>query len=273
MTASVPTTTPGQVSDFYDVYNSLLRKYWDDNFHFGYWLDADDGSSVSVATDRFTDIMISKLPVGPGARILDVGCGIGKPAIRLARATGASVLGISINQNQVDEANALAAAEGLADRVSFQVVNALDMPFDDGSFDAALAFESIVHMPRKAALSEIARVVRPGGHIALTDLIRVDAEESTSPAAFMTQSVVRLEDYRELCRDAGIEIDELLDVSAHTDRTYDAMQNGIERSSEEISGKFGPGMMETLKNVMTPFAMGNVIGCAIVAGRRKPVLR
>ncbi|WP_162959312.1 SAM-dependent methyltransferase [Micromonospora tulbaghiae] len=269
MTTQTPGTTPAEVSDFYDVYNSLLRKYWDDNFHFGYWQDEADDSSIAVATDRFTDIMISKLPVGPGARVLDVGCGIGKPALRLAQQTGATVVGISINQQQIDEGNARAVAEGLADRVSFQQANALELPFEDGSFDAVLAFESICHMPRLPALKEMSRVLVPGGRIALTDLIKIEDPDGTAAAAgFQSQALVRYSDYPALTAAAGVEIDELIDVSAHTKRTYAAMAEGISRGTDEIVEKFGPGVVNVLQAVAAPLGPAASVGCLIMAGHR-----
>lgn len=260
--------TPDQVAQFYDIYNQLLRKYWDDNFHFGYWLDDSDDSSIAIATDRFTDLMISKLPVGPGDRVLDLGCGIGKPAIQLVKATGASVLGISINQDQVDLGTARAASEGVSDRASFELADALKLPFDDHSFDAVLAFESIVHMPRMTALREIARVLKPGGRVALTDLFKFDASDATAwEDGFLTPAVPRFSDYQDLVPLAGLEIDELLDVSAHTARTYEVMKDGITRATEEIKATFGPQVIEMLQAVMAPGGpTAEDVGCLIMVG-------
>src|SRR3954470_6701138 len=84
--------TPDEMADFYNALGPLLRMSWGDNFHFGYWDGPSDTSSVEEATDRFTDLLIERLAVGPGDRVLDVGCGIGRPALRLASATGASVV-------------------------------------------------------------------------------------------------------------------------------------------------------------------------------------
>lgn len=67
---------------------------------------------------------------------------------------------------QAARASALAAQQGLADRVSFQVADALQQPFADASFDLVWSLESGEHMPDKERfVSELARVCTPGGRI------------------------------------------------------------------------------------------------------------
>ena len=171
MTSPSPAPPGGQVSDYYSSLGPLLQMAWDDNFHFGYWDGPSDTSSVREATDRFTDLLIERLRVGPGDRVLDVGCGIGKPALRVASTTGAGVLGITIGASfRSRQATEAALAEQMSGRVSFQYADAMAMPFGEASFDAVLAFESINHMHRPTALREIARVLAPGGRLVLTDV-------------------------------------------------------------------------------------------------------
>src|SRR6185436_18029774 len=94
----------------------------------------------------------------------------GAPAVRLAKASGAGVVGISVSEQDVRLANERARTEGVSDRVRFEQANMLALPFPDNTFDHAMALESIVHVPdRMRALREIARVLRPGGRIVLTD--------------------------------------------------------------------------------------------------------
>ena len=67
---------------------------------------------------------------------------------------------------QAARGNELAQAQGLGDRVSFQVADALHQPFEDGQFDLVWSMESGEHMPDKAQfVGELARVCKPGGRI------------------------------------------------------------------------------------------------------------
>jgi tocopherol O-methyltransferase len=67
---------------------------------------------------------------------------------------------------QAARANSLAQEQGLGGTVSFQVADALQQPFEDGSFDLVWSMESGEHMPDKARfVGELARVCMPGGRI------------------------------------------------------------------------------------------------------------
>ncbi|VFQ73747.1 unnamed protein product [Cuscuta campestris] len=99
-------------------------------------------------------------------KIVDVGCGIGGSSRFLARKYSAKCQGITLSPNQAQRAQALADAQGLGERVSFQVADALNQPFPDGEFDLVWSMESGEHMPDKAKfVSELARVAAPGGTV------------------------------------------------------------------------------------------------------------
>src|SRR5712664_1450899 len=71
----------------------------------------------------------------PSTRVLDLGCGIGGPARYLAATFGCRVTGIDLSPSFIDAATWLTARCGLSDRVTFQVGNALHLPFEDAAFD------------------------------------------------------------------------------------------------------------------------------------------
>ncbi|MFI9841277.1 SAM-dependent methyltransferase [Nonomuraea sp. NPDC051941] len=230
MTADFVIPTPEEVGDFYNQANRLIIRFQGGSMHYGYWTGPDDDSDFEQASDRFTDIMIGKVGARAGDRVLDCGCGPGKPGVQLAKATGAEVIGISISTGDVELANARARAEGLQDRVRFRHANMLEMPFEDDSFDHVMAFESIVHIPDRAAvLKEIARVLKPGGRVALTDFITKgappeDPEERQALvdalASWCSAPLVDVADYPGFAEAAGLVIDEIVDVTEHTKYTY-----------------------------------------------------
>src|SRR3712207_3536046 len=130
-----------------------------------------NGWTTAAEQDRFA----AWLGVGPGAHVLDVACGAGGPARRLARRTGGGVLGIDIHEQGVARARELAAQEGLADRVAFEHIDASrPLPLPTASFDAVVCIDAINHLPdRPLTLAEWARVLKPGGRVLFTDPITV----------------------------------------------------------------------------------------------------
>lgn len=124
-------------------------------------------------------------PLKKPKSIVDVGCGIGGSSRYLAKKFGAKCCGITLSPVQAQRAQALAAAEGLADKVSFQVADALEQPFPDGQFDLVWSMESGEHMPDKRKfVSELARVAAPGATIIIVTWCHRDlaaSEDSLRP--------------------------------------------------------------------------------------------
>ncbi len=116
-----------------------------------------------------------KLGVGPGDRLLDLGCGFGRHAYQAAR-LGAEVVGFDAGADEVrkvqDTFGAMCVAGELhaeTARVGAVRGDALRLPFGDSSFDRVIASEVLEHIPDdRSAMSELARVLRPGGTMAVT---------------------------------------------------------------------------------------------------------
>src|SRR5262245_16780530 len=124
-----------EIGKFYDNVTDPYVEAWDGNLHMGYWESDDANCSIAEATERLTDEVLGKLRVNPGQRVLDVGCGIGKPALRLAREREVDIVGVSISEQQIEVANASVRTVPLPSEVSFRVADAMDLPFPDSSFD------------------------------------------------------------------------------------------------------------------------------------------
>jgi demethylmenaquinone methyltransferase/2-methoxy-6-polyprenyl-1,4-benzoquinol methylase len=112
--------------------------------------------------------------VGPGARVLDVATGTGDLALELARrvAPGGSVVGADFAEKMLELARVKAEAVAPAGvELRFEPANALALPYDDDTFDAAtVGFGARNFSDLARGLSEMARVVKPGGHVVVLEI-------------------------------------------------------------------------------------------------------
>jgi demethylmenaquinone methyltransferase/2-methoxy-6-polyprenyl-1,4-benzoquinol methylase len=112
--------------------------------------------------------------VGPGSRVLDVATGTGDLAIELAHrvSPGGEVVGADFAENMLERARGkLAGPEGPGVRPRFEWADAMDLPYDEDSFDAAtVGFGARNFSDLGRGLSEMARVVRPGGRVVVLEI-------------------------------------------------------------------------------------------------------
>ena len=98
----------------------------------------------------------------PETRVVDLGCGLGGPARRLAKVFACRVTGLDLTPEYVEVANLLAERTGLESRVAFVQGDACDTAFDDASFDVVWSQHAAMNIPDKAKLySEAARLLKP----------------------------------------------------------------------------------------------------------------
>lgn len=120
-----------------------------------------------------TEAFLARLDIGPGTRVLDIGCGIGGVSRHVAALSGARVTGVDLTPGFIEVARALSRLSGMEGRTVFHVGSALDLPLPDGGFDLALMIHVGMNIADKARLfAEAARVLAPGGCFALFDVMR-----------------------------------------------------------------------------------------------------
>lgn len=166
--------TPELVNDYYGLCIPFYREFLGDHWHTGWY---DEHGSIGPRDQLRMELLVAQSAgLRPDSEVLDVGCGVGGPAIHLARATGARVRGLTPNAQQLEIARASAARQGLSERVRFELGTADALPHADESFDAVLFFESACHFPdRPRFFAEAWRVLRPGGCLAGEDWLASDA--------------------------------------------------------------------------------------------------
>jgi len=158
-----------RIQQFYDNSSGLWEEIWGEHLHHGYY--GATGREHKERRQAQIDLIEELLAWGgvsqPG-QILDVGCGLGGSSLYLAEKYQAQVTGITLSPVQANRAKVRAESQGLGDRTSFLVADALAMPFADQSFDLVWSLESAEHFPdKKQFLQEACRVLKPGGLLLL----------------------------------------------------------------------------------------------------------
>jgi len=151
---------------------------------------------------------IPDLPEHP--HILDIGCGSGMQTLALARlCPGATILACDIHQPFLDDVNERAEKAGLDDRITTVRVSMDKLSFPAGSFDLIWAEGSAFVMGFREALSSWKRLLKPGGYLALSELVwftRTPTKECREYFAHQYPAMVHEEDARRMIRDAGYSI-------------------------------------------------------------------
>jgi len=129
--------------------------------------------------EAWADIL-KNLELRGDERLLDMGCGRGAVLLAAAkllpngRATGVDIWRADQTDNSQENTLRNAEVEGVADRIDVQTADITDLPFDDESFDVIVSCLVVHNIPgadnRAKAISEAARVLRPGGKLALVDI-------------------------------------------------------------------------------------------------------
>lgn len=122
--------------------------------------------SFTKGTEQEVAYLVEVLDLGPGSRVLDVGCGPGRHSRELAK-RGIQVVGLDVSQRFLE-----LAAEGAPRGAAFVRGDARNMPVAAGSFDAAISIcqggFGLVRGEERRILAEVARVLKPGGAVAAT---------------------------------------------------------------------------------------------------------
>lgn len=166
-----------RIQQFYDASSPLWERIWGEHMHHGYYGRMGTRKLPRRQAQHQTIVELlhwaglgenGTRPEKAIADLLDVGCGIGGSTLYLAQRFGAKATGITLSPVQARRAGERAAEMGLYSRVQFLVADALQMPFEEGTFDLVWSLESGEHMPDKTRfLQECYRVLAPGGTLVL----------------------------------------------------------------------------------------------------------
>lgn len=154
------------IAGFYDRSSLLWEQVWGEHMHHGYYIPENRTDHQQAQIDLI-DQVLSWSGVVTSQNVIDVGCGIGGSSRHIAKKyPGAKVTGITLSPYQAQRATEIASEQNLSNVCSFQVADALQMPFPSESFDLVWSLESGEHMPNKTQfVNELFRVCQPSGKI------------------------------------------------------------------------------------------------------------
>jgi len=155
--------------------------------------------------------------------ILDVGCGIGGSSRRLSHQTGCRVTGIDLSDEYIETAERLTELLNMQQRVTFDAASALELPFDDNSFDGVWSIQMNMNIEDKQSwLEEVYRVIKPGGHAVLYEVCGSKNTPLHFPVPWAQDSTISFlvpsASFRDVITDSGFDID------VWNDKTYLAQQ-------------------------------------------------
>jgi cyclopropane fatty-acyl-phospholipid synthase-like methyltransferase len=164
-----------------ELYAQIRREAFGEDIGQNSWLTSDE-------QDRFFEW----LDLSPEKVLLDVACGAGGPALRIAAATGCSVVGIDVHEQAVMTASSLATQRGLAERAEFRTIDATrSLPFSDASFDAITCIDAINHFSdRPRVVAEWSRLLKVGGRLLFTDPITLTGPLTNAEVAVRSSAGV-----------------------------------------------------------------------------------
>jgi ubiquinone/menaquinone biosynthesis C-methylase UbiE len=166
---------------------------------------------------------VARMGLAAGDRVIDVGCGIGGATRYIAAAVGCRVTGIDLTLEYIAAARELARRTGLDDRIEYRVGSALEMPFEDRAFDAAITLHVAMNIKDRAGLyREIARVLRAGAVFCVYDVMKGNANGTADALAFpvpwaetpATSFLTTPQEMQALLVDAGFDVEEVEDRTA-----------------------------------------------------------
>ncbi|MEJ2347530.1 MAG: class I SAM-dependent methyltransferase, partial [Gammaproteobacteria bacterium] len=148
----------------------------------------------------------------PDMHILDVGCGVGGSTRRLCPEAGCHVTGIDLSDEYIDAAERLTQLLDMEERVTFHAASALEMPFDDDSFDGAWSIQMNMNVEDKLSwLQEVWRVLKPGGRAVLYEVCGNKNTPVYFPVPWAQDGsmsfLVPPEPFREIISSAGFDIE------------------------------------------------------------------
>lgn len=265
----------------YDRVTEAWQIILGDALHHGLFTDPD--SDLATATGNLTRAMAATAALRPGDRIVDLGCGTGTQACWLAsQHPGITVVGVTSSAVGATLARDRSEAAGLADAVSIRCADAYASGLDDASCDVVWLLESSQYLPPPAKLmAECARLLAPGGRLALCDsmlirplelrdLRRWHEELEVLSAAFGEAVMGTAAEYRDAAVAVGLEVTDEQDLTERVIPTYARWRDRARQERDRVADLIGEHGIDTFIaacDVMEEVLSKGIVGYTLIGAR------
>ncbi|WP_267643649.1 class I SAM-dependent methyltransferase [Haloarchaeobius amylolyticus] len=190
--------------------------------------DIDVFEDLTVMGQEATLEMAALAGIDEETHVLDLAAGLGVTARTLAAEYGSRVTGVDLSTGFCHAATELTRRVGLDDRVSFHAEHALDLPFEDDTFDVVFMQDLASDIEYKTALAaEAHRVLAPGGRLVVLEFVTGSVEPRLTQLPIardgLSRSMASEETFLDVVRDAGFDVRHWLDTSIEAAEWYQTM--------------------------------------------------
>jgi SAM-dependent methyltransferase len=229
----------------YEVYRQIRVETYGEDF----------GQTSWVTTEESAEI-VRMLTLTRDARLLEIGCGSGRYALQVAGTAGCRVLGVDINEPGIQNANRLAAAQNLAERVQFEKCDASQpLHFGDAMFDGVFSNDVLCHIPgRDRLFRELHRLLKPGGRLLFSDALVIGGVLSHQEIAARSSIGYFLfspaGENERLLGEAGFSVMEVQDTTASASLISQRWRDARAKRAEALIEIEGQSNFEGLQNFL-----------------------
>ena len=224
-----------------DLYNSAYGNYGAEVYRqIRVETYGEDFGQTSWVTTAESSAIPRLLGLTAASNVLEIGSGSGRYALQVASATGCRVLGVDINEPGIQNANALAAKQDLAERVRFEKCDvSRSLRFGDATFDAIFSNDVLCHIPgRYKLLQELHRVLKPGGRLLFSDALVIGGVISHQEIAARSSIGYFLfsppGENERMLREAGFAVLEVKDTTANASQISKRWRDAREKRAAAL---------------------------------------
>ena len=263
-----------KVKDQYDRTSPYMRDLWGEHIHHGYWINGDE--SKERAQLQLIEHLAKASGLKTGARLVDVGCGLGGSSIYLAKKYAVDATGITISPIQVEMARKAAETDGV--NAQFVLMDAEEMSFAE-PFDVVWSIESISHYPeRDRFFRAAAQCLKSEGTFALIDWFKKENLTEREHKKFilpieegMMVKLEQMSDYGKTLASVGFQVTHSEVMNKHCAKTWDLCLKILKnRMLWKIAAQNGRDFVEFLRaftSMRAGFKSGAFVYGMIVANR------